>query len=177
MVCGELSDALLDHLSALSSEVFLPLISGRGGNAEKALPGVVAKGVTDSLQKFVVTGGWLCRWDLWEPRACRQPYSCGRGPACSSRYKRVRTGRGGSCMRTRVSTAPPAVNVTAGQLRNQTVLPLPPVSEAQLADEGGGRNKETLHLLESAVVTWTRQIKQVCRARSVGRALAWRAHA
>jgi dynein heavy chain len=60
----------------------------------------------------------------------------------------------------RVDVAPStrcAVNVTAGQLRNQTVLPLPPISEQQLA-EGG---KDTLHILEGAVSTWTRQIKQV----------------
>ncbi len=58
MVCGELSDALLDQLSALSSEVFLPLLANRS-NAEKALPEVVAKSVTDGLQKFVATGEWL----------------------------------------------------------------------------------------------------------------------
>ena len=56
VVCGELSDALLDQLSALSSEVFLPLLSNRG-NAEKALPEVVARGVADGMKKFVATGG------------------------------------------------------------------------------------------------------------------------
>lgn len=50
-----------------------------------------------------------------------------------------------------------AVHVTAGQLRNQTVLPLPPVGEAELAS--GAPSKEALHLLEAALVTWTRQIK------------------
>ena len=50
--------------------------------------------------------------------------------------------------------------MTAGQLRNQTVLPLPPVSEAQLAEA----SNETLRILEAAVSTWTRQIKQVLSA-------------
>src|SRR5690348_11685732 len=52
-----------------------------------------------------------------------------------------------------------AVSVTAGQLRNQTVLPLPPVGEAELTS--GAPSKEALHLLEAALVTWTRQIKTV----------------
>lgn len=51
------------------------------------------------------------------------------------------------------------MHVTAGQLRNQTVLPLPPVGEVELV--GGTPSKETLHLLEAALVTWTRQIKTV----------------
>lgn len=61
VVCGELSDALLDQLSALSSEVFLPLLANRANaaGAEKALPKVVAKGLTDGLQKFMATGSWL----------------------------------------------------------------------------------------------------------------------
>lgn len=52
-----------------------------------------------------------------------------------------------------------AVHVTAGRLRNQTVLPLPPVSEAEL--EGGPVGPDTLRLLEAALATWTRQIKGV----------------
>jgi len=51
------------------------------------------------------------------------------------------------------------VQVTAGQLRNQIVLPLPPVGEAELGS--GSPSKEALHLLEAALVTWTRQIKAV----------------
>lgn len=60
ILCGELaSDVLLDQLSALSSEVFLPLIANRSntsGGTEKSVPEVVAKNVVDGLQKFVATG-------------------------------------------------------------------------------------------------------------------------
>ena len=55
VVWGELSEALLDQLSALSSEVFLPLLYNRT-NTEKVLPEVVAKSVTDGLQRFAATG-------------------------------------------------------------------------------------------------------------------------
>jgi dynein heavy chain len=51
------------------------------------------------------------------------------------------------------------VHVTAGQLRNQTILPLPPVSEGEL--DSGAVSKESLRLLEAALATWTRQIKAV----------------
>ena len=51
------------------------------------------------------------------------------------------------------------MHVTAGQLRNQTMLPLPPVSEADL--EATPVGKDTLRLLEAALATWTRQIKGV----------------
>ncbi len=59
VVWGELSEALLDQLSALSSEVFLPLLSNRT-NTEKVLPEVVAKSVTDGLQRFAATGNDRC---------------------------------------------------------------------------------------------------------------------
>ena len=55
VVWGELSEALLDQLSALSSEVFLPLLYNRT-NTEKVLPEVVARSVTDGLQRFAATG-------------------------------------------------------------------------------------------------------------------------
>ena len=105
VLAGELSEAPLDQLAALSSGVFLPLIISRT-RANGALPDVVAKGLTDGLLKFVAT-----------------------------------------------------VQVTAGQLKNQTLLPLPQVSEADLASPAP--EQETVRLLENAVVTWTRQIRHV----------------
>lgn len=52
-----------------------------------------------------------------------------------------------------------AVHVTAGQLKNQTVLPLPPISDAEL--EARPVPADVQRLLEAALVTWTRQIKAV----------------
>lgn len=52
-----------------------------------------------------------------------------------------------------------AVHVTAGQLKNQTILPLPPVSEVDL--EGTPMGRDTLHVLEAALIAWTRLIKSV----------------
>ncbi len=52
-----------------------------------------------------------------------------------------------------------AVHVAAGRLHNQTVLPLPPVGEADLS--GGTPSTEAVHLLEAALVTWTQQLRAV----------------
>ena len=55
VVSGELSDAVLDQLSALSEGVFLPLISHN--NLENgATPEVVVKNIADSMHKFVASG-------------------------------------------------------------------------------------------------------------------------
>lgn len=51
------------------------------------------------------------------------------------------------------------MHVTAGQLKNRTVLPLPPVGEAELAARPVAA--DVLRLLEAALVTWMRQIKAV----------------
>ncbi len=58
--------------------------------------------------------------------------------------------------------------VTLGQMKGQTLLPLPPQatvptlqpdhSLASLADQ------DKVHILESAIVTWTKQIKNVLKA-------------
>ncbi len=56
MVSGELSDALLDQLSALSSEVFLPLIANNNLPMAGA-PAAAVKGVADGMHKFVASGG------------------------------------------------------------------------------------------------------------------------
>jgi hypothetical protein len=54
VVSGELSDALLDQLSALSSEVFLPMVAASAGSG--GAPEVVAKGVAEGMHKFVASG-------------------------------------------------------------------------------------------------------------------------
>lgn len=55
--------------------------------------------------------------------------------------------------------APAAVYVTIGQTKGKTLLPLPPTEEGG----DGAKDKERIHVLESAVVTWTRQIKNVLK--------------
>ena len=67
VVSGELSDALLDQLSALSTEVFLPLIASN--NAPKAAPAAAIKGVAEGMHKFVASGAWA--WGARE-RASRR---------------------------------------------------------------------------------------------------------
>ncbi len=65
-----------------------------------------------------------------------------------------------------------AAYVAIGQTKGQTLLPLPPASgEAEqkltagsAAVPGANKNKDALHLLENAVVTWTRQIKGALKA-------------
>ena len=56
VVYGELSDAVLDQLSALSQGVFLPLISNNNV-ANCSTPEVVVKNIVNSMHKFVASGG------------------------------------------------------------------------------------------------------------------------
>ena len=59
-----------------------------------------------------------------------------------------------------------------GQTKGQTLLPLPANNEeaekklagSNTAIPGINKNKDALHLLENAVVTWTRQIKGALKA-------------
>lgn len=65
-----------------------------------------------------------------------------------------------------------AAYVAIGQTKGQTLLPLPATSgdsDQKLAGTntavpGVNKNKDALHLLENAVVTWTRQIKGALKA-------------
>jgi dynein heavy chain len=51
--------------------------------------------------------------------------------------------------------------VTIGLTKGKTLLPLPPSDSG--GDDKGAKEKERVHSLESAVVTWTRQIKNVLK--------------
>lgn len=54
------------------------------------------------------------------------------------------------------------VYVTIGQTKGKTLLPLPPADGPETGDKTM-RDKDRIHVLESAVVTWTRQIKNVLK--------------
>lgn len=54
------------------------------------------------------------------------------------------------------------VYVTIGQTKGKTLLPLPPADGPDTGDKTM-RDKDRIHVLESAVVTWTRQIKNVLK--------------
>ena len=55
------------------------------------------------------------------------------------------------------------MHVAAGQLRGQTLLPLPPVSAANLADPGR-LDQGVLRVLEGAAVCWARLVRGVLAA-------------
>ena len=57
------------------------------------------------------------------------------------------------------------VSITLGSTRGMTCLPLPPQeSGAGVAGAGSaGSSKDRIHLLEGAVITWTKQIKNVLK--------------
>lgn len=55
----------------------------------------------------------------------------------------------------------PAVNVSIAESKGQTVLPLPAAEPAQ--DQAALRDKDKVHILESAIITWTNQIKNVLK--------------
>lgn len=52
------------------------------------------------------------------------------------------------------------VSITVGRTRGETCLPLPPLDAAAAAHTSA---KDRVHLLEGAVITWTRQIRAVLR--------------
>ncbi|KAL1498812.1 hypothetical protein AB1Y20_014117 [Prymnesium parvum] len=54
------------------------------------------------------------------------------------------------------------VYVTMGQLHGKTLLPLPPIDNS--SPDKAAREKDRVHAYETAVVTWTRQIKNVLKA-------------
>ena len=54
-----------------------------------------------------------------------------------------------------------AVYVTIGHTKGETLLPLPPM-DLPSADKAS-RDKERVHVLETAVVTWTKQIKNILK--------------
>ena len=53
------------------------------------------------------------------------------------------------------------VYVTIGQIQGKTLLPLPPVELSSV--DRASKDKERVHVLETAVVTWTKQIKNVLK--------------
>ena len=53
-----------------------------------------------------------------------------------------------------------SVSITIGQTKGQTCLPLPPFDQGSTAP---GANKDRVHALESSVITWTKQIKNVLK--------------
>ena len=55
--------------------------------------------------------------------------------------------------------------VTIGQVKGQTLLPLPP-SDIAPQEPVVLHDKDKIHILEGAVITWTRQIKDVLKADS-----------
>jgi len=100
---GDFGELPLENLSAISQEVFLPMMCNPLN--QEGWPEVISKEVTDNFHKFIAN-----------------------------------------------------VYVTIGQTKGKTLLPLPP------SDDGdGSKDKERIHVLESAVVTWTRQIKNVLK--------------
>ncbi|KAF5834390.1 hypothetical protein DUNSADRAFT_8976 [Dunaliella salina] len=57
------------------------------------------------------------------------------------------------------------VLVTIGSMKGQTLLPLPPQSTVPTPTaEPSLKDQDKIHILESAVVTWTKQIKNVLKA-------------
>ena len=53
------------------------------------------------------------------------------------------------------------MTVTIGQINGRTLLPMPPIDAS--TGEALGKDKDKVHVLESAVVIWTRQIKNVLK--------------
>eukprot|EP00899_Mesostigma_viride_P009330 jgi/Mesvir1/18399/Mv14277-RA.1 len=103
---GEFAEQPLEYLSAISQEVYLPLLCNPRN--QDGWPEVVTKEVLDNLHKFIAN-----------------------------------------------------IYVTIGQTKGKTLLPLPPTEGKE---EKNLRDKDRIHVLESAVVTWTRQIKNVLKA-------------
>ena len=56
-----------------------------------------------------------------------------------------------------------SVYVTIGQTKGKTLLPMPPSESSSSGGADGASTTDQIHVLESAIVTWTRQIKGVLK--------------
>ena len=56
-----------------------------------------------------------------------------------------------------------SVYVTIGQTKGKTLLPMPPSESSGAGGADGASTTDQIHVLESAIVTWTRQIKGVLK--------------
>ncbi len=58
--------------------------------------------------------------------------------------------------------------VTIGQMKGQTLLPLPPQTTVPTLQPEQSmhslKDQDKIHILESAIVTWTKQIKNVLKS-------------
>jgi hypothetical protein len=180
---GELTEAPLETLSAVAQNVFLPLLSS--SHNQEGWPDVVAHEVTENMHKFVANGEAPPRRAL--PQCASHPGAAAFTlPACPSPH---------ASPLPRLLTLPalaptplrPAVKVSIGESKGQTLLPLPttdpgsvavaPAPNEAAAGESGAAagaasrlghlppaEAEKVHILESAITTWTRQIKKVLHA-------------
>lgn len=61
-----------------------------------------------------------------------------------------------------IPTCQPAVNVSIGEAKGQTVLPMP-AADTQQPDQTA-KDKASIHILDKAVVVWSKQIKAVLKS-------------
>lgn len=134
---GDFAESPLETLSTLSQEVILPVLSNPMNRS--GWPDVVSQEVTENLHKFIANGKATQRIILLTMQVWQDMltllYACN------------------------------AVFVTIGQVKGQTLLPLPP-SDIAPQEPAVLHDKDKIHILEGAVITWTRQIKDVLKADS-----------
>lgn len=173
----------LETLAVVAQDVFMPLLASPAN--QQGWPDVVAKEVTENLHKFVSTGKLLDAGmqsyagarlsKLWVPslmtgrpgRECMHTAGwAGSSPAaCAVMSRSQPPYLQGHCLARRPSHMPLAVFVTIGNMKGQTLLPLPPTSTVpQPTAEPSHKDQDKIHILESAIVTWTKQIKNVLKA-------------
>ena len=181
---GELTEAPLETLSAVASSVFLPLLSS--AHNREGWPDVVAREVTESLHKFVGNGeepasGGICRKLV---KMCSSPAARpGDDGTVRAACKLAHVPN--------ISISSPfltfTVKASIGESKGQTVLPLPVADTSSLAAAAAPAavpsaaqdaealklwrpghlapdDAEKVHILEAAVLTWTKQIKNVLQA-------------
>ena len=142
VIYGDFGDVPLEHLSVLANEVFLPMITNPANQV--GWPEVITKEVVENLHKFIanvyVTIGQTKGKTLL-PLPPRR-----RGDELRVQRRRLggeRLSRQGE--RRRFPETPSPTRLSAGKK-----------SEAK-------SDADQIHALESAVVTWTRQIKGVLK--------------
>ena len=143
---GDIAPQVLQHLFDATSDVYMPLLTN--SDNQQGLPEVVVKDVMEYYHKLVSTIYVTSARD-------------------SSNTHRLSAGRVGwhcrlalfvCCVRTPTdhSLSEPRAHSAVGVTKGETLLPLPPL-ETQSQDKAS-KDKERVHVLESAVVMWTKQI-------------------
>ena len=144
VIYGDFGDVPLEHLSILANEVFLPMLTNPANQV--GWPEVITKEVIDNLHKFIANvyvtiGQTKGKTLLPLPPGGRDGSGSSSDGASDGELSRASS---------------PGKENASGFNTDKTV-------DSKKSDKKSSSDADTIHVLESAVVTWTKQIKGVLK--------------